>query len=59
MFPRCSADRPERGGGPAGHAAAAAQRAGVLALRRLAAVQKPAVGPQEEGGGEDALSGAD
>lgn len=47
-----SAHRSERCGRPAGHPPAAAQRSGVLAVRRLAAVQKPTVRPQEEGGGE-------
>lgn len=46
----------ERHRGAAGHAAAAAQRPGLLAVRRLAALQKPAVRPQEEGGGESGWS---
>lgn len=47
-----SADGPERQRRPAGHTAAAAQRACLLAVRRLAALQEPAERPQEEGGGE-------
>lgn len=35
-----------------GRAPAAAQCPGILTVRRLAALQKPAVRPQEEGGGE-------
>lgn len=52
LFLISSPHRSQRSGCPAGHAPAAAQCAGVLAVRRLTALQKPTLRPQEEGGGE-------
>ncbi len=47
-----SSHRPECSSSPAGHASAAAHCSGVFTVWRLTTVQKPAVRPQEERGGD-------